>query len=836
MLISRRQLLGWIGAFGAAGVFAETFRSLLRRSGATDAGIVPQRTDAGIVPQRTIEFHSDSNVYVIRDKQSVVRAVLHTQEPIAINAATACDAAEKYLKTHSQLLGLDASELRSLRLRPQANPTDAGVEYRLLSEKPQFDVTTVTFQQAARGLPVSQAGISVHLTKLPDRFEVICTHVSRDDTLTPASLMAPQQIVMGPRPLGQRILARQLGIADEDTRFEAESIRISHQRPMIYRYEAKKRDRMVQDTLDATGKIDPLAMPLPQVPAEIVDGSQNVVSAVYFDLKRKGAASTHWLALVEARTHAVLYLEEFTSDANGKVFLADPMTTHGAPLPTTDATNEKLNPLRVWKALPNLLKTDPQELIGSNVKIVDIEAISSPPPTMQGGADFEFDVRTDNFAAVNAYYSCDRFFTFIESLGFKRDDYFPWTVFPIAVDHRGTPSAGGATGDPTGDSAQTRGNSRIEPDGVQIRMGIESVVFALAQPNAPFMPPLGNANDWRLVLHELGGHGTLLNHVASTRFLFAHSAGDSLAAILNDPESNAEKKDETFPWLSRYNRWHNREVAGGWAWDGSRDLNDDTAQLAKEQILSTTHFRLYQSIGGGNRVQVDARRFAARYTAYLILRAIQTLTPATNPQHASDWMYNLIVADSGDWTSKGHSGGAYEKVIWWAFQKQGLFGGNPPPVDVYIDDGRDGEYQYQPNDAQCRAIWNRHTNDGKEDHQRPVLNLVNFAYVKIKNRGSQVATSVAVHGFQTNSRTNRNYPDDWTPMRTPRRSAPNVSPQSDELIVGPFEWIPAAGDNYILMAVSANGDPSNLRKFAAGKSIPDWRLVPHDNNLGMRKV
>ena len=199
-------------------------------------------------------------------------------------------------------------------------------------------------------------------------------------------------------------------------------------------------------------------------------------------------------------------------------------------------------------------------------------------------------------------------------------------------------------------------------------------------------------------------------------------------------------------------------------------------------------------------------------------------------------MYNLIVADSGDWTSKGHSGGAYEKVIWWAFQKQGLFGGNPPPVDVYIDDGRHGEYQYQPNDAQCMAIWNRHTSDGKEDHQPPVRNLVNFAYVKIKNRGSQVATSVAVHGFQTNSGTNRNYPDDWTPMRTPRRSAPNVAPQSDELIVGPFEWIPATGDNYLLMAVSANGDPSNLHKFTAGRSIPGRRLVPHDNNLGMRKV
>ena len=63
------------------------------------------------------------------------------------------------------------------------------------------------------------------------------------------------------------------------------------------------------------------------------------------------------------------------------------------------------------------------------------------------------------------------------------------------------------------------------------------------------MPPIGNANDWRVVLHELGGHGTLLNHVDSTRFGFAHSAGDSLAAILNDPESKAGNKGRTFPWI-----------------------------------------------------------------------------------------------------------------------------------------------------------------------------------------------------------------------------------------------------------------------------------------------
>ena len=55
------------------------------------------------------------------------------------------------------------------------------------------------------------------------------------------------------------------------------------------------------------------------------------------------------------------------------------------------------------------------------------------------------------------------------------------------------------------------------------------------------------------------------------------------------------------------------------------------------------------------------------------------------------------------------------KVIRWAFEKQGLFQlpgtptpndnvGSPPAVDVYIDDGRHGEYDYQPNHWSCQDI------------------------------------------------------------------------------------------------------------------------------------
>jgi hypothetical protein len=38
------------------------------------------------------------------------------------------------------------------------------------------------------------------------------------------------------------------------------------------------------------------------------------------------------------------------------------------------------------------------------------------------------------------------------------------------------------------------------------------------------------------------------------------------------------------------------------------------------------------------------------------------------------------------------------------------------------------------------------------------------------------------------------------------------------------------------MVASAAGDASNVGNFAPGESIPEWRLVPNDNNIGQRNV
>jgi hypothetical protein len=40
----------------------------------------------------------------------------------------------------------------------------------------------------------------------------------------------------------------------------------------------------------------------------------------------------------------------------------------------------------------------------------------------------------------------------------------------------------------------------------------------------------------------------------------------------------------------------------------------------------------------------------------------------------------------------------------------------------------------------------------------------------------------------------------------------------------------------MFMIVSAAGDPSNVSNLSPGESIPEWRLVPHDNNIGQRNV
>ncbi len=795
------------------------------------------------------EFDDFTKAYIDRDDNGIVRGVLHVEQFYQSAARSPLLAAQDYLEKFADLLGLKGPELRSLGASPESAPSAEGVEFRLWAEKTQFDTTTVTFSQTCLGLPVWEAGLAVQMKLNPFRiFSAQSTaHVD-------VRVEKPAEAVLRRLTnLNEDKLAQSLGLSAKDKKFDRSSLKIDRQRLYVYRYEAAKRVLAAEELLaePAGGEEAGLhrhlhAQPsLPPVPDEIKDGRHYVIAAVYFALGVTGMPDLRWVALVEVESLAVLMLRAFVASVDGLVFKQDPITMNGGPLP--NAGNAALNPLRSAVLLPKL---DPPAggkyaLIGDIVQIKDVEPPPVAPPTEPVGTDFDFNARTDNFAAVNAYYHADRFFRLMREFGFDLSVYFGGTLFPTVVDHRGL---GGNIV-----NAHCLGNGAF---------GILQTAFALAD-TTNVIQPLGIACDQRVVLHELAGHGTLYNHVNGPNFGFAHSAGDSVGAVLNDFDSKAPDRFMTFPWLnSVVNRRQDRTPAAGWGWSGVIALNPfgppDPGGYNNEQILCTTHFRIYRSIGGDS-TELAMREFAGRYVAYLILRTIGGLTQPTNPPNALTYATFLMSAELGDWTATAQVGGCYWKVIRWAFEKQGLYQpvtmpkpnnniGAPPPIDVYIDDGRHGEYMYGPANQypylqrfwETTDIWNRHDPDGHLEHQTPIVGKKNSAYVRVKNRGTLTANNVVVHGWHCRPSAGLVWPDDWKPMTTNSRMIPSL-PSGGQVVVGPFDWHPEfLGHECMLMSATvagdrANNDPLSGLPSATGPT-PLWRMVPCDNNLGLRAV
>jgi hypothetical protein len=781
------------------------------------------------------ELAAAANVLVNRDDSGVARELLHAGDPFVSAADTPQGVAAEYLGQYGPLLGIESAETRAMGLVPAAEPAEATGELRFQTEKRQFDMTTVSYQQTHFGLPIWHAGVNVHMKEGP--YRVVGSQSTRHpDVDVERPTDAELARLKNPSP---RELKKRLGLTTANRDFDAATFEIEDVSLLIYRWAPEKRAIIEEPPAGPAqlGHRHP-TLPLPPVPDALVPRRHYVCAQVLFALAPRGHDALHWVAIVEARTLGVLYLRAFADNVNGQVFAVDPVTTNGGPPPSAPAAS--LDAVRVSVALQGLTIASPQPLHGAIVSVVDVEPPLVASPTEPTGVDFNFGSRTNHFAAVNAYYHCDSFFRLVQGMGFNLAGYFgPGTVFPSPVDHRG------AIGTTTGVEV----NAHCV--GTSGGLGIARTTFALADLGS-VGGPIGIACDYRVVLHELGGHGVLYPHVHSPNFGFAHSAGDSVAVITCDPDSHAPDRFVSFPWLTPARR-HDRAVAAGWGWGGNIALHPfsstlDSGGYNNEQILSTTLFRFYLSIGGGS-ADLGTRQFAARYAVYLILRAIGTLTPATNPSNAAGLATALIMADLGDWTSEGHAGGAYGKVIRWAFEKQGLYQppgtptpnnavGAPPAVDVYIDDGRQGEYPYQPNHWSCQKIWNRRHADGGTVHEEPITGQTNFAYVKIRNRGTQTATGVVVKAFHAIPSAGLVYPNDWHAMTTAQLPAPNVAANNAaEVTVGPFQWTPTnVGHECMFMVVSAVGDPSNISNMTAGDSIPEWRLVPNDNNIGQRNV
>ena len=540
------------------------------------------------------------------------------------------------------------------------------------------------------------------------------------------------------------------------------------------------------------------------------------------------------------------------------VFLTDPVTKDGLNAPRPTASAEALSRFRDLVSLRGLDSPAPgedQKLRGEYVEVQDVGGPSPTIPSSPSPGDFFFAVPTNDFGAVNAYHNCDRLFRILEDFGFDLGRYFNGTTFPVRVDHRFHYRDMFGMFRSNVVNASAPGSFLPQPRSDGFR-------FALAAANTV----VGMATAWRVVLHEFG-HTILWDHVGSPNFRFAHSAGDSLAAILNDPVNQADR-DSTFPWIG-ISRSHTRSV-NDFAWYGTRyrpfdrdrDQNAnpespiDSAGYVAEQILSSTMFRIYLAAGGGSS-EVAVRRFAANYVAFLIFKAVGLMSLANNPSQPEGFAELLMQADNGLFIHEGKEQpiGMLRKVIRWGFERQGAYrqpapltpqgkrqpgstnqAGNPPEVDVFVNDGRDGHYDFSVDSLNSHDVWNRQAADAGTVHQSPVAGRENHLYVRVSNRGLSAAQNVVVQAFQSSLSEGHQWPDHWQPLTTDQVSLPGTIPSGQDAIAGPLSWTPPAGAPTVLVSVSAAGDQSGLARLSAGSSVENRTFVPLDNNIAQRTM
>ncbi|NOD88222.1 MULTISPECIES: hypothetical protein [unclassified Ruegeria] len=838
-------------------------------------------------------YSSDLRAHIQADAKAKVRAIRHSDEYWESPNRTggALDTAIAYLRSFADTYEVPTRRLDNARTKVSyVDPVEQGEEYRLGEEKHHFDAGVFGFYQTVHNLPVWRKGMKVTVKQGPNRVVASVDTSLRDvDVTLPSTrvLNAARKALLSAnqRSLGQRAIKANQDLslrAVEAKEAEAESApdeakfltkflkpsddgeaaavsrsRIIRGRFWIYRYDAKRRlsmdahqhpdqDTHVLEDPQGGGEVHGhmhLPFKLPAVPDSIQHGKDYVVAEVTLALMH-GSHKHIWRVLVELETNAILYVEPFFAGVDGLVFENDPITKTGDTSLDSTSDSMTLNPHRDDVVLQNLDAPSGgnQNLSGTWAFVGQEEGANIAPPVESSGTDFDYDVRTNNFASTSGYFHVDRIFRTIEDLGFNVTTYMANTNFPVPVDIR----------------CFNNVNAHCVGDGMG---GIDHVGYGLMD-TTDTANPLGRACDPRVHLHEVLGHGILYEAVDSANMNFTHSAGDSLSLIYFDPDSQCWGVDGTpvnkpgdlrftyVPWHPSLDRRADRDVAAGWAWGGSRD----NSGYGSEEILLTTLFNFYRSIGG-DHPNLGRRQFASRMAMYLIIRAIGDLTPATDPDYARDFAAQMMTTDQLNWTSEGVFGGAYSKVVRWVFEQQGEYqtplitnatsgsvttAGDPPEFDVYIDDGRAGGYEFQRVHWACPNVWNRRDPDGIHSHQEAALGETNYMYCKVKNRGTSQAQNVVVRGFHTKPGAGLNWPADFDPLTTAQLPVGTLDPNdSEEVLVGPFEWTPNVnthGHDCVLMVVSSDGDPANIDNFTAGETIPEWRLVPNDNNVAQRNV
>jgi hypothetical protein len=600
------------------------------------------------------------------------------------------------------------------------------------------------------------------------------------------------------------------------------------------------------------------------------------------------------------------------TSADADVYVQDPVSRLGAHRFTMLRPNRPSSVLDIAKStvllgnLPagaggnvQLVDPDPDpDFRVTNSRLVDPPLDEKDPKEVAASAHDH--VRTNAFAAVNAFFHTSELFRRMRLYGLSPADYFRFVERPVDVRYRAGIVPG--FGDGRTVNAQVRWTLRplvagkVTKGTIEVRFALGDLESAVGRlpanlPSAVEKSPLGVASDPRWCWHEYC-HVLLTAAMGDLEFGFAHSAGDALGAILSDPDSELAKdlsgtlandgpwRGITFPWVLIPRR-HDRAPRDGWGWTGSlyrRELDfaippqSDKRGYWAEQILSSSLFRLYRAIGGdsqtldaaGNPAAARAeRQKAADYVAYLIMRTIQSLgassvAPVMLPDQFVDAMRKVDTATATAPGPGGYVGGAVHKVVQWAFERQGLYAipgtasavSGPEEVatvDLHIEDLRPKpEGPYSPVDL-LGAAWRA------DPHfvsvKKAILSRKRKIRVRVQNRGTTAATDTTVEVWLAKVPAGGMppaFPDatQWTSLASQTDTVPGrtgVKPGAKTF--GTFTWLPPTGPTQeyaILATATCEADRSNVDRNTnhpcATLATPINVLVACDNNLGLTTV
>jgi hypothetical protein len=746
--------------------------------------------------------------------------------------------AAEYLHRMAPVYGFGPGLLKELSRPVDPRLSDAPVRLRFAGEKGARGVHVVMYAQTVLGIPIWEQGVAVTMYEDPLRVVASSSTIEKDIDVRAPQSEAP--FLPGRLDPG-RLRSLQAN---------AYGWTLNGVTPRVYRYRAAHR---VAET-HKPGKRSrrrvpaPPTLPLERVPERILEGRYYVVSEVLFTLPLPDWGVLNWRAFVEVESGAVLFLRAFIDflTVDAYVYEQDPPTRGWNYMP--NAPVSQLDSVRQRVTLDVDASQNPAQvrLVGSPYFfLVDLRPPADRPPTINRNLwqNFDYSVDTPEFSAVNAYYHSQRFFALLNSWGFDPQTFFTSTQLPIAVDFSATIQGG---------AAKTVGT----PGGV----GTLSMFYGpIEGPPGPVNPVnVISACSWRIVLHEFG-HVLLNECIHAGSFGFAHGPGDSMAAILCDPASLATDRYKLDPW----DRWTTGarldwDVSQGFGWGGKYDDKD----VGSDLILCNTLFRAYGSMGGdytpiGQNVgqnlfrRIRERNRWAEHLAFTIVRAIDslpfaTVVPTDTPEAFATALMN---ADRTMTNFRGVPGGLFHKLIRWSFELQGAYQppnapkpvvrrGAPPAVDVYLDDGRQGNYGWNGSGIWHNpAIWSRNAADNGTVHQEPVARSQAFAYVRVSNRGTATATGVSVSVFRHDYDLFASWPAGFV-AATPAAILARSIPSGGSAIFGPFKYTSPYSADMLFAAVNASGDLANV---SAGSNLPCAtgptpleQLLRGDNNLGVR--